>query len=342
MDIAKLKAEYTAQRFRAAGRTPFRTRLVGQLRRHYRLGSALHPLSTWIGHFAPTAGLLKRLVGVDPRRALPTFGRSLYRWHGSANRRAASSKAPIVLLLGDCFSVYGETRIGQAAARVLESLGYQVAIPRMGCCGRPLISTGMLTEALSECRRTAAVLLEAVDRLQAAAVVVCEPSCISAIVEDWQDLDIQIEPARLDWLARRTYLIEDFVESKWADHPLQPALDRLAAGPSGEPVLLHGHCHAKALWGSDSSAALLRRVLGERLRVIDAGCCGMAGAFGYTVDHYDLSMAIGELALFPAIRAAPEAMIVAPGTSCRQQILDGTHRQAVHPIELIASMLAVS
>lgn len=339
VDIAKLKAEYTAQRFKAAGRTPFQTRLVGQLRRHYRLGSALHPLSTWVGQFAPTAGLLKRLVGIDRRRALPVFGRSLYRWRESASRRRASSAAPTVLLLADCFSVYGEPRIGQAAVQVLESLGYQVAIPRMGCCGRPLISNGMLAEAVNECRRTATVLLEAVDRLQASAVVVCEPSCISAIVDDWQDLDIQIEPARLDWLARRTYLIEDFVESKWAGHPVQPALDRLAAGPSREPVLLHGHCHAKALWGGDSSAAFLRRVLGERLRVIDAGCCGMAGAFGYTADHYDLSMAIGELALFPAIRAAPGATIVAPGTSCRQQILDGTRRQAVHPIELIASMM---
>jgi Fe-S oxidoreductase len=104
-------------------------------------------------------------------------------------------------------------------------------------------------------------------------------------------------------------------------------------------VLLHGHCHQKALWGVASSGDLLRRLLGDRLRVLDTGCCGMAGSFGMTRDHYDLSMAIGDLGLFGAVTAEPEATVVAPGASCRHQVLDGTGREAVHPVEVAAGLL---
>ncbi len=109
--------------------------------------------------------------------------------------------------------------------------------------------------------------------------------------------------------------------------------------PGNETVLLHGHCHQKALWGVESSAGLLSRLVGERLQVPDTGCCGMAGAFGYTPQHYELSMAIGESDLLPAIRAEPEAIIAAPGTSCRHQVADATGRRAVHPVEIAASVL---
>jgi Fe-S oxidoreductase len=104
--------------------------------------------------------------------------------------------------------------------------------------------------------------------------------------------------------------------------------------------VLHGHCHQKALWGSESSAALLRRLVGDRLTVLDSGCCGMAGSFGYTADHYDVSMKIGELSLFPAVRGAAGATVVAPGTSCRHQIHDGTGVRALHPMELLDRMLS--
>ena len=111
------------------------------------------------------------------------------------------------------------------------------------------------------------------------------------------------------------------------------------ATPGDDTVLLHGHCHQKALWGVESSASLLGRLVGDRLQVPDSGCCGMAGAFGFTPDHYDLSMAIGEADLLPAVRAQPEAIIAAPGTSCRHQVIDGTGRHAVHPIEIAARLL---
>ena len=115
---------------------------------------------------------------------------------------------------------------------------------------------------------------------------------------------------------------------------------RLSAAANGRPVLFHAHCHQKALWTADSSAKLLRRFCGERLSVLDTGCCGMAGSFGFTADRYDLSMKIGELTLLPMVRSAPaDAIIVAPGTSCRHQIHDGTGRKSLHPIELVRDLL---
>ena len=239
----------------------------------------------------------------------------------------------------DCFAVYSEPKIGRAAILTLEALGYRVALPKIGCCGRALISNGMLGEASQTCHDTAEELIREVKRCDAVAVVGCEPSCVSAITDDWLDLDIGVDPDSLSELAAKTFLVEQFVDTHW-----DQGRSSLAAGSlmHDRRVLLHGHCHQKALWGIESSASLLRRLLGSRLSVLDSGCCGMAGAFGYTPDHFDLSMRIGELALFGAIRSEPQAAIVAPGTSCRHQILDGTGRRALHPIELAATMLGIS
>ena len=136
-------------------------------------------------------------------------------------------------------------------------------------------------------------------------------------------------------LAAVCFLPEDVLDTHWDTHPRRPTF----TPPTGL-VALHAHCHQKALWGAETSARLLHRVVGDKLRVLDTGCCGMAGSFGYTADRYDLSMTIGELALFPAVRElGPSDTIVAPGTSCRHQIHDGTERTALHPMELIAQFI---
>ncbi|TDJ57019.1 MAG: FAD-binding oxidoreductase [Planctomycetota bacterium] len=332
VDIAKLKSEYTAQRFAAAGRVPMQVRAFAAVRGMNRLGSRLYPLANALTRFGPTAAIVKRAMGIDRRRSLPRFGPSLYRWHA---RRPVNADAPAVVLMGDCFTAWSEPHIGRSAVEVLEALGYRVVLPRTKCCGRPLISQGMLAEAQSVCRTTAGELAHAMKSNEAVALVGCEPSCISAITDDWLELDMGIDVEPLQALARRTSLVEQFIHERWEDHPTAPQ----PAAPGRETVLLHGHCHQKALWGVDSSAGLLRRLVGDRLEVPDTGCCGMAGAFGFTPGHYELSMAIGESDLLPAIRAEPQAIIAAPGTSCRHQIVDGTGRHAVHPIEIAASVL---
>jgi len=137
-------------------------------------------------------------------------------------------------------------------------------------------------------------------------------------------------------LASKSFLVEEFVERFWNDHPMRPDTQY-----RGSATILHGHCHQKALWGDSTSANALRRFVGDQLTVLPSGCCGMAGSFGYAAHRYELSMKIGELSVFPPIReASDETTVVAPGTSCRHQIKDGTGRIAIHPIELIAQQLA--
>jgi Fe-S oxidoreductase len=137
-------------------------------------------------------------------------------------------------------------------------------------------------------------------------------------------------------LAAKTFLVEEFLDAAWDAHPKRPEVPTQA-----DALVLHGHCHQKALWSNESSARFLRRIFGRNVTVLDTGCCGMAGSFGYVDRRYDLSMAIGEERLFPAVRAAGEAVVCAPGTSCRHQIHDGTGRQALHPVDVAVRALGL-
>jgi FAD/FMN-containing dehydrogenase/Fe-S oxidoreductase len=332
VDVAKLKAEYTAQRYESAG-VPRRVRALARVRPLFVLASALHGPVNLLSRLPPSAQLARLILGVDRRRSLPQFGRSLHRWMG--RRKPPGGSRPAVVLLPDCFTVYGEPRVGRAAIELLEHLGYRVVLPRTGCCGRGLISGGMLREAQTTCRETALALEGALREHSAQALLACEPGCLSAIRDDWLDLDLGVDPGRVRKLAARSSLVEQFVEERWADHPAKPEPRPWTGGP----VLLHAHCHQKALWGADSSGALLRRLLGGDLTVLDSGCCGMAGSFGYTPEHFDLSMQIAGLELLPALAASPAAVVAATGASCRHQVLDAAGRAALHPVEIAAGQL---
>jgi FAD/FMN-containing dehydrogenase/Fe-S oxidoreductase len=334
VDIAKLKAEYAAQGFARAGRVPLRAKAFGRVRGTNRLLSRLWPLANLANRLPPVRALQQWVLGVDARRSMPPYGPPLDRWYACRGSRAPAG-APAVILFPDCFTMYNEPRIGQAAIELLEAFGYRVVLPRLGCCGRSLISTGMLAEASRECHATAEGLLAAVERERAVAVVGCEPSCMSAIRDDWLELRMGVDRARLGELAARSYLVEEFLDRRWDAHPARPARPDFPLGQ----VALHAHCHQKALWGAESSAALLRRYFGADLEVLQTGCCGMAGSFGFTEDRYDLSMRIAELGILPALRARPDATACAPGTSCRHQVHDGAGREALHPVELLARVL---
>ena len=212
-----------------------------------------------------------------------------------------------------------------------------MVIPEVGCCGRSLISVGMLAEASATVARTAAVVMDAMRREDAVALLGLEPSCVSAIKDDWIDLRGAGDRDALRRLGDATFLVEEFLDRRWDAHPRRPAV----SPPPREEVLLHGHCHQKALWGVETSAGLLRRLLGDRLRVLDSGCCGLAGSFGYAERRHDLSMRIGELSVFPPIRERPDAEVCAPGTSCRHQIAHATGAEALHPVALAARLLLV-
>jgi FAD/FMN-containing dehydrogenase/Fe-S oxidoreductase len=338
VDIAQLKSEYLAQTYRQAGGPPLRAKVFGNVRLLNRIGSMMPRFANAVNALGPVRWLMGRLLGLAPRRALPPFAPSLHRWFRK-RRGAVDAKRPRVVLWADCFTTYSEPAIGKAAVTVLESLGYRVEFPDAGCCARPMISSGLLEQAAKVVDQTFLSMRSVIDSPDVEAVIVLEPSCLSALQDDWLKLKLGTDIAMRRRLAEKAMLLEQFVEKNWDNHPVRPAAPD-GRGLQGRSIVFHGHCHQKALWGSESSAAPLRRICGDRLDVLPSGCCGMAGAFGYTQDHYALSMKIGELSVFPPIRAAaPDTLIVAPGTSCRHQIRDGTGRHCLHPAQVLAMAL---
>lgn len=344
VDISRLKAEYTAQRHQAAGGPPLSALLFGHVRVLNRLGSLTPGIANWFNRTPLVKWALRTFAKIDPRRDVPAFARSL----AADFRQVPRDGGPRVALFGDCFTMFNEPGVGRATKRVYESLGYTITLANAGCCGRALISTGLLPQAIDEIDATLERLLPIADDPAVEAILVAEPSCLSAIKDDWLQLKLRTPLAARKRVAAKCFLPEEFLAKspafaaaaeKWQDSQLRRP-EPIPTGDARPTVVLHGHCHQKALWGAETSAAALRMLLGDKLTLLDTGCCGMAGSFGYTTDRYDLSMKIGELTLFPAVRNASSAAVCAPGTSCRHQIHDGTGRHAKHPIELIADFLA--
>jgi Fe-S oxidoreductase len=334
VDIARLKAEYTAQRYRHTGDTPLSARLFGHVRNLNQLGSIMPDIANWVSSFKLVRRVLDEVLNLAPQRSLPPFATSLYRWFSGHPLPVDHADRPKVVLFADCFVTYNEPQIGQAAVAVLEKLGYHVLLPKVGCCGRAMISNGLLDDAIRSGDKVVEQLRPFVEDPRVRAIVVCEPSCLSVMKDEWQQLRMKSDRGLRRRLGEKAMLVEEFVERQWDAHPARPEVKG-----NGQAVF-HGHCHQKALWGEDLTAAALKRVLGNGLKVLPSGCCGMAGAFGYTKDRYDLSMKIGKLSVFDAVNEiTPDTQIIAGGTSCRHQIRDGTHREALHPIEVIARAL---
>lgn len=332
VDMAKLKYEFLAHYHEAHG-VPLRSRLFGHFRTAARLGSATAPLSSLLTRLAVVRRAMEVLVGIDRRRPLPPFAREpfLAWWTRRARNGAGTSARPrgTVALFPDTFMLYNYPEVGRAAVEVLEGLGYEVILAPSGCCGRTLISKGLLAQARRAARRNVEALLPLAAR--GVPIVGAEPSCILTFRDEVPDL-VPGDDARL--LARHTLLIDEFLAREHRRESLP-----LAGLGRGRQVLLHGHCHQKALAGTGP----VREVLGEAgfaVEEVDSGCCGMAGAFGFEREHYEISMAVGERRLLPAVRRlGAEAAIVAMGVSCRQQIEHGAGRRAVHLVELLSSAM---
>jgi Fe-S oxidoreductase len=377
VNMTRLKAEWLSH-YHAANGVPLRSRLFGHIRAINRIGSALAPLSNWSLGLPGVGALNERLLGISRQRKLPRFaGESFDAWfrrsrrqgdketrrqgNFSASDRSLSPNLLVsqsVVLFPDTFTSYNDPAIGRAAVRVLEAAGYEVLLPRRPiCCGRPMISKGLLAEAK-------ALAMQQLEWLAPYAeaglpIVGLEPSCILTFRDEYPDL---LDDPRAEALARQSFLIDEFLAREIRDDkahlnfsnhqdtkaPSDQNIDVSSnlvswslGGKSSQTYLLHGHCHQKALVGTAHALALLRMIPGVEAREVDSGCCGMAGSFGYEAEHYPISQAIGERALFPAVRAlAPSTEVVAMGTSCRQQIADGTGRRARHLVEVLADALA--
>ena len=308
VDMARMKIEFLAH-YNASRGYSVRDRAIGFLPRYAPLAAALAPLANL------ASALLKRPLGFA-RRPSP-------RWRRDYFRDAGAAEGDVVLFV-DTFNRYFEPENARAAKAVLEAAGYRVQIPRGVCCGRTFLAVGMVAEAKREAQRLLAVLAPALSR--GAAIVGLEPSCLFSLRDEIPALLPEGKA-----LAASALLIEEFL----AQRP-----GRLRFQEMQHEVLLHGHCHQKAFDAMPAVERVLGMVPGLKVRAIETSCCGMAGSFGYEAEHAAVSMRMAEMTLLPAIRNAPQAMLVADGTSCRHQIHDGTGRKPLHVARVLEAALS--
>ena len=328
VDMAKLKYEFLHHYYEANG-LPLRNRLFGQIAKVNRLGSRLPALVNRLSGLAPSRWALEKIAGIDRRRPLPSLAAETFDdWFRRHTPPAAAPRGEVVLF-NDTFVTYNVPEIARAAVEVLEAAGYRVVLVDRKCCGRPLISKGMLTQAREHAAWNVAQLAPYARR--GVAIVGLEPSCLLTLRDETVDL-LRTDDARA--VARQSLLFEEFLVRERGRGLA------LKFGANGRKALLHGHCHQKALVGTAPTVAALRWA-GFEVSEVDSGCCGMAGSFGFEREHYDVSVALGNRRLAPAVKAAPaETEIVAPGISCRQQIQHLAGRRAKHPAEVLREALS--
>ncbi|MEM7110915.1 MAG: FAD-linked oxidase C-terminal domain-containing protein [Chloroflexota bacterium] len=324
VDMARLKSEFQHQ-YRQAHGTPLRERVLSRMELISRWGSRIAPLSNWLLKRTAVRWLNEKLLGIDRKRPLPTFARRPFHVRRVATRHTQSSST--VALFADTFNSFYEPQHLMAATEIIAAMNTNVvAAPRV-CCGRPLISKGFLDEAAHQAAATTEALLPLIE--QGLPILFCEPSCYSAVVDDHPKLLRGEAQAKAQQVADACLLFEEWVAA-------QP-LPTLAPSPL-KKVLVHGHCHQKALVGNEPLLKMLSAIPDCEVVALDSGCCGMAGMFGY--EQYDLSQKIGERRLLTAVRALNEnETIVTSGFSCRQQIKHFTGVEAHSPTSLLASQI---
>ncbi len=336
VDVAKLKYEFLNNYYKSH-RRPLRDYLFANIASLGRLGQAATPLTNWMLHSGAGKVLGERLFGLSAKRSLPAFRRK-------SSLQTTAVQTAEVFFLRDPFIELFYPEIAQAAIKVLESAGCKVAVLPIVGAGRTLISKGLLPQAQEHARRVLQAI-EARDPQRRIPVVGIEPSEIYTLKDEY--LDLLPAEAGAAALAKRAYMLDEFLLRPGPnDESYLEKLRAVIAKPENKSVLLHGHCYQKAqppaddgiASGAQATAALLS-ALGFEVEMVDSGCCGMAGSFGYESEHYDLSMQIGEMVLFPAVRSAGDQQVVAAGVSCRAQIASGAGREALHPVSLIAAHL---
>jgi len=368
VDLARIKAEWLANRNRRLG-VPRRARLVADTPRLAVWGSRLAPLSNWLLGSSWVRGVFERRYGLDRRVPPPRFvHQTFHAWFDRHRRRARANgrntstqgssaraagfsprgladglnapqercaspgRAPRgrVVYFVDCWTNHYRPEVGVATVRLLEAAGFDVLAPRLQCCGRPMISKGLLAEAAYLADLNVRRL--AMPAAQRVPVVGTEPSCILTLVDEYPQLVRTVDAQQLAGVAT-------MAESLLARVLREDPTSVLFTG-SGRRLLYHGHCHQKALVGTQDAVELLNRPAGFETKEIPSGCCGMAGSFGHEVEHYEVSRAIGEERLFPAVRHRDGAEIAVSGFSCREQIAHHCEVGARHVVEYLAEALA--
>lgn len=332
LDVAKLKYEFLTHYQKARG-TSTRGRLFASLGTLNRLGRISPPFVNWIYRQTFFRKSLERMVKIDHRRELPKLAKKTFRsWFNHHTKPKDAPNGPVILW-DDCHIRDNQPELGMAAVSILEQLGFEVhLLDKKKCCGRPLISKGFLDKAKQNAQFN-------IDHLSSWAkkgvpIVGVEPSCVACFRDEYPEL---ISGDLVKQVASQTFFFEEFI-----NHLVDENRVTLSFTPDHQLNIIqaHTHCYQKALDQSDQVIRFLSLIPNAAVEEIGDGCCGMAGSFGYEKEHYDLSMTIGEKNLFHYIRSAPDnTTFAAAGTSCRQQIKDGTSQRARHPLMIFAEVL---
>ena len=339
VDMTKLRSEILQQKYDRHG-TPFRSWMVARMAKMEEFGAKVRPLYNFFATWKPSSAIIKSIVRFSADRQIPKLSRYSMRKLVAMENKKAPKTERMVYLFADEFTNHQEAELGLTFAKLLMQLGYSVEIPKHVESGRAAISKGCLKLAKKYAIQNVALLKDVVS--EDVPLIGIEPSCILSFRDEYPDLVPAEMRSDAQKLAKSCLLFDEFIMREVAAGRVsQDAFKDF----NGE-IYLHGHCHQKSLIGVGKCAEMLRLIPGAKVNVIPSGCCGMAGSFGYEKEHYETSMAVGEMVLFPAVRKAvtqksQNVIVAAPGTSCRQQILDGTGVNALHPIEILYNQLNV-
>ena len=314
-----------------------RSQLIAGINKINSLGSLFPGVINFILRNTFLAGLTKRMLGFATQRSFPALSKyTLKSWFkkysvSRNNDRLVKGK---VFLFADEFTNYHDTEIGIKTIKLLTHLGYKVELASVGLSGRTYLSKGLLRKA----KKIANINVEALKKIISGSspLIGIEPSAILSFRDEYPELvDASLKDASLI-LASFSLLIDEFIVAEFEKGKISKSLFT----DENQEIRLHGHCHQKSIASTEATKKMLEIPANYSVEEIKSGCCGMAGAFGYEKEHYEISMKIGELVLFPEVRRTPQDFIIAaPGTSCRQQIFDGTGRKALHPVEVMYEAL---
>jgi FAD/FMN-containing dehydrogenase/Fe-S oxidoreductase len=336
VDMAKLKAE-AMQHYYDANGIPFRTRMIAYISYINQIGSVIPAITNFFLSNPFFSGILKKMLGFAPKRAIPLLYKiTLKSWlkkNVKTENNPDNYKGKVFLFV-DEFTNYNDTLIGIKAVKLLKGLGYEVLVPKHEISGRAFMSKGLLRKAQKLAIKNVELLKDVIS--ENSPLVGIEPSAILSFRDEYPDLVGDGLKQAAVKLGKSALMIDEFIAREIDKGNI--ASDSFTNEP--RKIKLHGHCQQKSIASTDPTKKMLSLPMNYEVQEIPSGCCGMAGSFGYEKEHYDLSMKVGELVLFPEVRKAGEEIIIsAPGTSCRHQIHDGAQRNALHPVEVLFDAL---
>ena len=334
VDMATLKAEFLHQYYKSNG-VPIRARAIANIGKLNSLGAIVPGITNHFLSNKLSSTILKKTLGIAPKRSLPTLHKTtLRKWFNKKCPKPTSQIKKTVYFFCDEFTNFNDTPIGIKAIELLTKLDYEVKMPKHADSGRAHLSKGLLIEAQKMAKSNVATFKDIIST--ETPLIGLEPSAILGFRDEYPRLVDKAEQTIAKKLGENCLMIDEFIAQEIQRGNITPKQFTAET----KHVKLHGHCHQKALASVDPSAWLVSLPENYTVEVIPSGCCGMAGSFGYEAEHYEVSMKVGELILLPTVRnASKETIIAAPGTSCRHQILDGTGRKALHPVEVLYDAL---